>query len=109
LRGQHVNVYHVNDDDNIVAFHRWEAGGPRDDVVVALNVANRAHSSYRLGLPRGGVWRVRFNSDWIGYGDDFGDHAGYDTTADGDPADGLPTSGTIGIGPYTAIILSQDA
>ena len=109
LRGQHVNVHHVNDDDNVVAFHRWEAGGPRDDVVVVLNVANRAYPSYRLGLPRGGVWRVRFNSDWIGYGDDFGDRGGYDTTADGDPADGLPTSGTVGIGPYTAIILSQDA
>jgi 1,4-alpha-glucan branching enzyme len=108
LRGPHVNVYHVNDDDNVIAFHRWEHGGPRDDVVVVLNVANRAFADYRIGFPRGGLWRVRFNSDWSGYSDDFGNHFSYDTVAGGGPADGLPHSGNVGIGPYTAIILSQD-
>jgi 1,4-alpha-glucan branching enzyme len=108
LRGPHVNVYHVNDDDNVIAFHRWEHGGPRDDVVVVLNVANRAFADYRIGFPRGGLWRVRFNSDWSGYSDDFGNHFSYDTVAGGGLADGLPHSGNVGIGPYTAIILSQD-
>ncbi|HWK90555.1 MAG TPA: alpha-amylase family glycosyl hydrolase, partial [Longimicrobium sp.] len=46
LRGPHVRVHHVNDADKLIAFHRWEAGGPRDDVIVVLNMANRAYDNY---------------------------------------------------------------
>ena len=109
LRGQHVNVFHVNDWDKLVAFHRWDNGGPRDDVVVVLNFANRSYPSYALGLPRGGLWKVRFNSDWAGYSADFGNTPGYDTNADPPGADGLPCRGNVGVGPYSALILSQDA
>ena len=28
LQGQHLNVFHVNNSDKVVAFHRWD-GGPR--------------------------------------------------------------------------------
>jgi 1,4-alpha-glucan branching enzyme len=108
LRGQHVNVFHVNDADKLVGFHRWNRGGARDDVVVVANFANRAYGSYTLGLPHPGRWRVRFNSDWNGYSPDFGNHFSYDTVADGPPRDGLPHSGNLGIGPYSAVILSQD-
>lgn len=108
LRGQHVNVFHVNDHDKLIAFHRWDNGGPRDDVVVVANFANRAYDSYGLGFPRSGFWRVRLNSDWNGYSADFGNHPSYDTAADGGPRDGLPASGNIGVGPYSVIILSQD-
>jgi 1,4-alpha-glucan branching enzyme len=109
LRGPHLNVFHVNDADKLIAFHRWENGGPRDDVVVVLNFANRTYPSYTLGLPRVGLWKVRFNSDWVGYADDFGNVEGYDTTAEAPGRDGLPCQGNVGIGPYTALILSQDA
>jgi 1,4-alpha-glucan branching enzyme len=109
LRGPHVNVFHVNDQDKLIAFHRWENGGPRDDVVVIANFANRAYDSYTLGFPRSGAWRVRFNSDWEGYSPDFGNHFSYDTAADRGPMNGLPASGNVAVGPYSAIILSQDA
>jgi 1,4-alpha-glucan branching enzyme len=92
----------------LVAFHRWENGGPRDDVVVGLNFANRSYPSYAIGFPRGDVWRGRFNSDWNGYSADFGNTAGYDTTAGLPGSDGLPGQGNFGIGPYTALVLSQD-
>jgi 1,4-alpha-glucan branching enzyme len=108
LRGGHVNVHHVNDEDNVVAFHRWDGGGTRDDVVVVLNVSNRAFTSYRMGLPRPGTWRLRLNTDWQRYGDDFGGHPGSDIVADGGPQDGLPASGATEIGPYSALIFSQD-
>jgi 1,4-alpha-glucan branching enzyme len=109
LRGHEINVFHVNDTDKVVAFHRWDSGGPRDDVVVALNFGNRAYSSYKIGLPRSGLWRVRFNSDWHGYSSVFTDQASYDVnTFDGGNDDSMPYSGNIGIGPYTAVILSQD-
>ncbi len=109
LRGQHVNVFHRNDRDKVIGFHRWQAGGPRDDVVVLLNLADRAHAGYRIGLPRPGVWKVRFNSDWAGYDAGFGDHFSYDTGTDQHAADGLPCSANVGIGPYSAVILSQDS
>ncbi len=110
LRGQHVNVHHVNNDDKVIAFHRWEHGGPGDDVVVVLNFSDRTYNSYTLGFPRKGTWYVRFNSDWQGFSPDFSNHPGYDTTAGraiwGD-TDGMPFAGNVGIGPYSALILSQ--
>lgn len=108
LRGHHVHVHHINPIDKLIAWHRWEAGGPGDDVVVVLNFANRSYDSYTLGFPRRGKWRVRFNSDWQGYSADFGNQLGYDTVAAGPEWNGMPCSGNIGIGPYTALILSQD-
>jgi 1,4-alpha-glucan branching enzyme len=107
LRGQHVNVHHVNDTDKVVAYHRWDQGGPGDDVVVVANFGNRAYDSYRIGFPRAGTWWLRFNGDWRGYDPSFGDHPGYDTTADPSGADGMPCAGTVGIGPYTLLVLSQ--
>jgi 1,4-alpha-glucan branching enzyme len=108
LRGDHVHVFHVNDYDKVIAYHRWHLGGPRDDVVVLVNMANRSYESYRLGFPRGGSWRVRFNSDWSGYSDDFSNQPAYDLQARPGPRDGLHFEGEVGIGPYSALILSQD-
>jgi 1,4-alpha-glucan branching enzyme len=108
LQGHHANAFHANDSDKVVAFHRWDHGGPGDDVVVVVNFANRAHDSYTVGFPRGGDWRVRFNSDWSGYSPDFGNHLGYDTTAHPGSRDGLGFHGNIGIGPYSALVLTQD-
>ncbi len=110
LRGQNVYVHHVNENDKVIAFHRWENGGRSDDVVVVVNMGDRAYDSYSIGFPRGGLWRVRFNSDWEGYSPNFGNHPGYDTkvgwTDGGDP-DHMPFRGNVGIGSYSALILSQ--
>jgi 1,4-alpha-glucan branching enzyme len=108
LRGQHVNVHCVNNTDKVIAFHRWENGGAGDDVMVVANFANRSYDGYNLGMPRAGQWRVRFNSDWQGYGADFGNHMGYDTVAGGGPKDNMPFQANVGIGPYSVLILSQD-
>jgi 1,4-alpha-glucan branching enzyme len=107
LRGHHSNVFHVNPADKVIAFHRWQDGGPGDDVVVVLNFGNHGYASYTIGFPRGGAWRVRFNSDWSGYSPIFGNHPSNDTAAGSGGMDGLPFRGEIGMGPYTAIILSQ--
>jgi len=110
LRGQHANVFHVNNNDKVIAFHRWENGGAGDDVVVILNFGNRSYNNYTLGFPREGTWYVRFNSDWNGFSPDFENCPGYNTTAGraswGD-TDGLLFTGNVGVGPYSALILSQ--
>jgi 1,4-alpha-glucan branching enzyme len=108
LRGQQINVHHVNNTDKVIAFHRWENGGPGDDVVIIANFGNRSYDSYALGFPRAGDWRVRFNSDWQGYSSDFGNQLGYDTFASDGSRDGMPFRANVGIGPYSVLILSQD-
>jgi 1,4-alpha-glucan branching enzyme len=107
LRGQSLNVFHVNDTAKVIAFHRWDQGGPGDDVIVLANLANNSYTSYTIGFPRSGLWKVRFNGDWNGYSPAFGNWLAYDTTASQPGSDGMPCSGNVGIGPYTAIILSQ--
>jgi len=108
LRGQQINVHHVNNTDKVIAFHRWENGGPGDDVVILANFGNRSYDSYSLGFPRAGGWRVRFNSDWQGYSADFANQLGYNTFADGGSRDGMPFQANVGVGPYSVLILSQD-
>ncbi|MBW4673973.1 MAG: alpha amylase C-terminal domain-containing protein [Desmonostoc geniculatum HA4340-LM1] len=81
-----------------------------DDVVVIVNMGDRSYDSYSLGFPRGGTWKVRFNSDWCGYSPDFGNHPGYDTFAEGsnpNNSDGMPFRANVGIGAYSVLILSQ--
>ncbi|MFG0329877.1 MAG: alpha-amylase family glycosyl hydrolase [Phycisphaerales bacterium] len=107
LRGNHVNVFHVNNTNKVIGYHRWQNGGAGDDVVVVVNMANTSYSSYNLGMPRGGLWKVRFNSDWNGYSSDFGNHPAWDTWANWGPKDGLNYNANLSIGPYTVVILSQ--
>ena len=57
--------------------------------------------------PRAGTWHVRFNSDWNGYSSDFASTPSNDTTATSGGQDGLGYHGTIGIGAYSVVILSQ--
>lgn len=108
LSGHHTNVFHVDNADKLIAFHRWDQGGPRDDVVVLSNFKNATWNEYRIGVPRAGGWRVRFNSDWVGYSSDFSNTASVDVTADAIPYDGMPYSVNLKIGPYSTLILSQE-
>jgi 1,4-alpha-glucan branching enzyme len=109
LSGQHSNVHHVNNDNKMIAFHRWyDAGGPGDDVVVVANFANRADENYNIGFPRAGLWRVRFNSDWNGYDPQFSNHLSVDTEAVAGEKDGMPFNGNVSIGPYSVVIFSQE-
>jgi 1,4-alpha-glucan branching enzyme len=108
LRGPHVNVFHVNPVDKVMAYHRWDRGGARDDVVVVANFSARSYGAYRIGMPRAGRWRVRYNSDAAAYGPDFGNTPGYDTDAFPPGAHSLPFAADVGLGPYALLILSQD-
>jgi hypothetical protein len=50
LSGQHVNVFHVNDTDKVIAYHRWQNGGKGDDVIIVANFGNRSYDSYTIGF-----------------------------------------------------------
>ena len=108
LTGANVEVHHINDPDNVIAFHRWKDGGPGDSVVVVASFSNTSRGEYTIGFPAPGPWRVRFNSDWQGYDPEFGQQDVFDVDAQEGAYDGMAYNGKISLGPYAVIILSQD-
>jgi len=108
LCGQGIHVYHFNDEAKLLAFHRWDKQGPADSVVVVVNMTNQKRDEYVIGFPGAGWWKTRFNSDSYNYDPDFANHPSPDVEAREEKYDGLPCSGKISIGPYTAVIFSQD-
>lgn len=107
LCGQFTQVFHMNEEGKVIAFHRWDKGGPSDDVVIVANFLHEPHADYVIGFPAAGEWKLRFNSDWKGYNDDFQDHPSTDVVAESGDADGLPFHAAISVGPYSVLIFSQ--
>ncbi|WP_066613375.1 alpha-amylase family glycosyl hydrolase [Scytonema hofmannii] len=107
LRGQHINCHVVDNLNKVTAYHRWDGGGPGDDVIVILNFSNRYWNSYRVGLPRLGTWWCRFSSDWNGYSSDFSNFGGHTVSGESSPKDGMAYSAGFAIAPYSALIYSQ--
>jgi 1,4-alpha-glucan branching enzyme len=108
LCGQFLNIYHVNDADNMIAFQRWDQHGPGDDVVVVLNFSHAPRENYEIGMPSPGLWKLRLNSDASIYSHDFQSFFSGDIEAWEGGRDGLDAHGTLSIGPYSMLILSQD-
>lgn len=108
LVAQNLNVFHLDDTNKVLAYHRFDKGGPNDDVVVIANFSNQRFSSYNLGLPRGSRWKVRFNSGSATYDAGFQNGDSFDTDAVPGLKDKLNFNANVGLGPYSVIILSQD-
>ncbi len=108
LRGPNVAILRADDESKLLAFHRWESGGPGDDTVVIVNLADRHVADLRVGLPAPGRWRVRLNSDSSVYSPAFGGHEVLDTDATPEPADGQAQSALVAVGPYSVVILSRE-
>ena len=107
LNGSGVNVFHVHNDNRILAFHRWVPGEGHDVVIVA-SLSETTHYSYWLGFPAVGRWREVFNSDtydhwvnpWV-----TGNNGGIDTTANG--MHGLPASAQIVIPANSVVVFER--
>lgn len=107
LCGQSIQVQHLNDDRKVIAFHRWDKGGPNDDVMIVANFRHEPQTDYVIGFPSAGIWKLRFNSDWQGYSDDFQNYPSMDVLAEPGEYDGLPCHATLSIGAYSVLIFSQ--
>jgi 1,4-alpha-glucan branching enzyme len=72
LRTQHrslhadafVQVYHVDESGNVIAFRR---GTGESQLVVIANFANEARTDYRIGVPLTGNWEQLLNSQALSY------------------------------------------
>ncbi len=107
LTGQHLNVFHLDDGNKTLAYHRWEHGGAGDDVVVVVNLSNTVQPTLNIGFPRESRWVVRFNSGAKVYDPTFDNGDSFDTVASPGAIDGLNFNANVGVGPYSVVILSQ--
>ncbi len=108
LASENVNVFHIDEQNKILAFHRFGNGGAGDDVVIVVNLSNLDVHPLNIGFPRPGKWIVRFNSGAAAYDPEFKNGDSFDTTANPGQKDGLNFNGDVGIGAYSVVILSQD-
>jgi len=106
--GSGLRVIHSNDELNLIAFQRWWDHGPRDDVVMIVNLHSQSRQDHRIGMPTDGLWKLRFNSDASIYSDAFGDFDSFDVTAWEGDFDGMAAHAEIDIAAYSLLIYSQD-
>jgi 1,4-alpha-glucan branching enzyme len=108
LTGHCMAVHRIDEENKLVAFRRWHEGGPGDDVVVVANFSHKERGVYRIGFPREGLWKLRLNTDWSGYSEDFGELDSNDVAVEAQESDGLPWSAEVAVGPYGTLIFSQE-
>ncbi|MCB8924736.1 MAG: alpha amylase C-terminal domain-containing protein [Ardenticatenaceae bacterium] len=102
LTGSAIDIFHVDHENKLLAYHRWAEGGPGDSVVVVLNFANSSLQDYALNFPAEGEWQLRFDSHFAGYDESYEGQVSGSVTAEGD----IPQA-SIAIAPYSALIYSQ--
>ncbi len=110
LRSDPVTVYPPDDDNRVLAFHRWVPDVGRDVVVVAsLSESTFSWGGYALGFPLPGRWHEVFNSDaydhfpnpWVQ-----GNLGGI--SADGPPMHGMPHSAGITVPANSVLVFARD-
>src|SRR5262249_31082911 len=62
LRGSRFRVFHIHNQNRILAFHRWLDGLGRDVIVVA-SLNDTTFYNYWIGFPTAGRWLEIFNTD----------------------------------------------
>lgn len=99
LRSGNINVFHIDNDNKLIAYHRWDG---YQNMVVIANFADKSwNGDYQIGWP---VWKTGhcvFNGDWNGYSSDFGNHGGWDISPTSGSMDGMSQKISISIAPYT--------
>ena len=105
LQGAGVHVHHLDHDNKVVAYVRWNQGGQADDVVVVANFSavDFDRNDYEIVFPSAGTWHRRFNGDSSRYAPDF-----RDLGADVLEAAGDPPRATVAMGKYSLQIFSKD-
>ena len=96
-------MFHQDDNNGVIAYHRWDKGGAGDDTLIIANFGDAAHDIYQIRLPLPGTWHVRFNSTWKGYSPDFPQVDISTVTTDGNRMI------TLNLPAYAALIFSQES
>jgi 1,4-alpha-glucan branching enzyme len=108
LLGSNVDIFSIDKEAKVVAYHRWDKGGRADDVVVVVNFSGKPLQGYELSFPATGKWWVRLNTDWKGYGEDFGDLTVESVEVKARPDDAKHFIGKVTVPAQGVLIFSQD-
>jgi 1,4-alpha-glucan branching enzyme len=100
-----IEIFHRNDAAKVLAYRRYGVGG--QDVVVIVNLRNKAYAEYDIGVSSAGPWRVRLDTDWKSYADDFAGGSTAAITAVATTKDGKPFSLPLKLGAYSAMVLTR--
>jgi 1,4-alpha-glucan branching enzyme len=107
IRSSAIRVFHVHNDNRILAFHRWLEGEGRD-VVVLVSLNDRSLYNYAIGFPRAGRWAEVFNSDvydnWV---NPSVTGNGGQIFANGGPMHGFANSAAIAIPPNSIVVFGD--
>ena len=108
LRGDNVNAFHVDNQNRVIAFHRWLENSGRDVVIVAT-LAETDWYQYTIGFPFAGPWIEVFNSDlydnWVNP-QVVGNNGGI--TASANPLHGFRACATILIPANGLVVFARD-
>ena len=107
LTGDSLDIYQLDNTNKFIAYERYDSQAPGVSIVVA-NFTGSTETGVHLGLPASGTWVTRFNSDNTGYSSTFSGSGSKSVKANGAPYAGMPYSGSLTIGPYSLMILSQE-
>jgi 1,4-alpha-glucan branching enzyme len=105
LQDAGVEIVQRNDAAKAIAYRRYGASG--EDVVVLVNLANQAYTSYDIGVADAGPWRIRLSTDRAAYGEDFPVGPTGPLTATAGVKDGKPYTLSVPIGAYGAVVLTR--
>ncbi len=105
LQDPDIEILHRNDDGKVVGYRRHGASG--QDVIVVVNLKNKAYTEYDIGVADAGTFTIRLNTDSTRYGSDFvAGQTGSVSTRTG-VKDGKPYTLPLQLGAYSAMILTR--
>jgi 1,4-alpha-glucan branching enzyme len=95
-----------NSDESVLVYLR-RGHDPGDVALVACNFTPVPRDNYRIGVPRGGWWRERLNSDAADYGGSgSGNFGGLEASPL--PSHGMTHSVVLRLPPLAALVLTPD-
>jgi 1,4-alpha-glucan branching enzyme len=71
LTGHQTETLHFNKETLVLAYARFHMDYRDRPTIVVLNFSHQVYHNYKIGVPYGGNWTVKFNSGWKGYDEDF--------------------------------------
>jgi 1,4-alpha-glucan branching enzyme len=104
LTGHLTETLHFNQDTLVLAYSRSHADYRERPIIIVLNFSNQTFYNYKFGVPLGGKWRVKFNSSWKGYDEDFSGTEITSVSAKG-PFEGKAHSVLVDVPAFGGIIL----
>lgn len=102
LTGQHIEILKADNENKVIAYHRWMDCGVNDSIVVVMNFSQKPVENYLLNFPSEGEWINRFNSDWEGYNSEF------DNQESSNAYTNQENIASISIGAYSVLIYSKN-